>query len=219
MLKQLLSFLKNPNDCTLQKPRVVDLVKLWFIYLFFGIPVALLLKITITHFQLDDLMKIQVDYSSLKTIVFIVLIAPVFEEIIFRSLLRFTKKNLMLFSIATSILIVYFISQSKIPSLIIAALLLSGILILTSLYSREKIEQFIYSKFSYFFYATAILFGLVHASNFGGNIYILLAFSFILGGVQLIAGLILGFIRMKYGLIYSIIFHALINSIAVLASQ
>lgn len=219
MLKQLLSFLKNPNDCALQKPRVVDFIKLWFIYLFFGIPVALLLKTTTTHFQLDDLMKIQVDFSSLKTIVIFVLIAPVFEEIIFRSLLRFTKKNLIRFSIATSLLIVYFISQLYIPNLIITAVVLSGILILTSLYTREKIEQFIHSKFSYFFYATAILFGLGHAFNFGGNIYVLLALSFILGGGQLIAGLILGFIRMKYGLIYSIIFHALINSIAVLAHQ
>jgi len=69
------------------------------------------------------------------------------------------------------------------------------------------------SNFKYFFYVTAIVFGLLHSTNFTGNIYIIMAFSPILGGPQIVTGAILGYIRMKNGLVYSILFHILFNSV------
>ena len=80
-----------------------------------------------------------------------------------------------------------------------------------SFWSIKRISQFITSNFKYFYYSSSILFGFMHLMNFTGDIRYIIAFSIVLIAPQIIAGIILGFIRMKHGLIYSILFHMIIN--------
>jgi membrane protease YdiL (CAAX protease family) len=162
---------------------------------------------SLVHLKHDE-----IKLTPLMTILAGIILAPIYEEIIFRSLLKFKINNIILF-IATFILfIVYFVFRSKIELVIIFSILLFTLLSLLIIYSRSKIELFLSSKFKYFFYATVLIFGLVHASNFTGNTYLILAFSLILGGPQIVLGFILGYIRMNYGLIYSILFHMFVNT-------
>jgi membrane protease YdiL (CAAX protease family) len=83
-------------------------------------------------------------------------------------------------------------------------------------FKRDKVQAFIASHFPYFFYGSALVFGLLHASNFIGNPYVLIAFSPLLGGPQILLGLLLGYFRMKNGLAYSMLFHILVNAVALI---
>lgn len=208
-MTDILSYLKNPFFCENKKPQVVDLLYLLIIYLLAIIPIGIIafmicntLKITHKEINLTPWMKLLVG----------VILAPIYEEIIFRSLLKFKRINVVLFLITISAFILYYIIKSKIEVALFLSILLLCFISILIFYSRNQIESFISSRFKYFFYATILLFGLLHTFNFTGNIYALLAFSFILGGPQLVLGYILGYIRMNHGLVYSILFHMIVNS-------
>ena len=68
--------------------------------------------------------------------------------------------------------------------------------------------------FRILFYGSALAFGLLQATNFTGNPWIILAFSPVLGSPQILLGFLSGYIRMKNGLAYSILFHMVVNLIA-----
>jgi len=108
-------------------------------------------------------------------------------------------------------MVAFSIYRSKFVLAIPLSVFVLVVLLLVTIFTRDKVELFIASKFKYFFYGSSILFGLVHASNFTGNVNYILAFSFILGGPQIVLGLILGYIRMNHGLKYSILFHMAVN--------
>ena len=211
-MNALLNYLKNPVYCSIEKPKLTYLLKLYFVYLIAIIPVGIVANSLIGYFNLNDLKP---ELSQANLIVYTVLIGPVFEEVLFRLLLRFTKRNLIIFFAVLGALSLYYIFQLKVKAVIILSLIMLIIVVFLQFYSRRKIELFISSNFKYFFYFTAISFGLLHAFNFTGNISLIITFSLIIGGPQIIAGLILGFIRMKYGIVYSILFHMMINSIAI----
>lgn len=64
------------------------------------------------------------------------------------------------------------------------------------------------------FYVLAVLFGYVHISNYQIDTQILL-FSPILVAPQMILGLIFGYIRVRFGLLWAIAMHALYNGFLV----
>ncbi len=69
-------------------------------------------------------------------------------------------------------------------------------------------------SFPYVFYLIALIFGFVHLSNFGLNTTIILL-SPLLVAPQLCVGMLLGFIRVRFGLLWSIGLHACYNLILV----
>lgn len=73
------------------------------------------------------------------------------------------------------------------------------------------------NNFRFIFYGFAILFGYVHISNFEISTNVLLI-SPILIAPQAFLGLLLGMIRVRLGLIYAILFHAVYNAILVIPS-
>ncbi|MHA7944058.1 CPBP family intramembrane glutamic endopeptidase [Formosa sp. 3Alg 14/1] len=87
--------------------------------------------------------------------------------------------------------------------------------ILEELFFRGPITLFHTKYFIYVFYFFAITFGLIHITNFEitRNVLILAP---ILVGPQIVIGLLLGVIRIQYGLIYSILFHAIYNGILII---
>ena len=208
-MQNLLCYLKNPIYCSNKKPKVIYLLFLFCIYIGVAISIGIIGSIicNLFHIKHDE-----IKLTPLMTILAGILLAPIYEEIIFRSLLKFKINNIILFIATLTFFIVYFVFRSKIELVIIFSILLFTLLFLLIIYSRSKIELFLSSKFKYFFYATALTFGLVHASNFTGDTYLILAFSLILGGPQIVLGFILGYIRMNYGLIYSMLFHMIVNT-------
>jgi hypothetical protein len=96
--------------------------------------------------------------------------------------------------------------------LIVTSFILLTTISLVMALKREIISKWISVNIKPLFYITSLLFGLFHTINFSGNFWLILSFSVFLCSPQIIAGLILGYIRLKYGLVYAILFHMLINS-------
>ncbi|MDW5288349.1 CPBP family intramembrane glutamic endopeptidase [Formosa sp. PL04] len=69
--------------------------------------------------------------------------------------------------------------------------------------------------FIYVFYFFALSFGLVHITNFEITRNVILLAP-ILVAPQIIIGLFLGVIRLQYGLVYSMLFHAIYNGILII---
>jgi len=91
--------------------------------------------------------------------------------------------------------------------------------ILEELIFRAPITLFCSSgkTFKWIFYGFAIVFGYMHIANYDLTTNVLLI-SPILVAPQIVLGLFLGLIRVRLGLLYSILFHAVYNAILVVPS-
>lgn len=69
-------------------------------------------------------------------------------------------------------------------------------------------------RFSWFFYVFTLIFGFYHITNFEMRPTILLL-SPVLVAPQLVAGIILGYVRIRFGLLWAIALHACYNLILV----
>jgi membrane protease YdiL (CAAX protease family) len=208
------TFLKNPVWFPQNmKPDPGHFLKLFIFYLIALIPLALLASTIISYF---GIVHKQIEMSFVRKLFLVCLIAPIYEEVFFRSLLKFTRLNIILFITNLTFFIIYTIVTKKPNYLIFASMCLIVIIVVIISFSAKKISKFISENIKYFFYLTSFAFGMLHAVNFTGSLWALIAFSVALGGPQIIAGLILGYIRIKYGLIYCILFHMFVNSTVLL---
>lgn len=91
--------------------------------------------------------------------------------------------------------------------------------IIEELIFRAPIRLFCKFKgaFKYIFYGFALLFGYIHILNYETTFNVLIL-SPILVAPQICLGLILGYLRVKLGLIYSILLHMLYNASIVIPS-
>lgn len=189
-------------------------MRLLAFYIFMLIPLGMLASIVCKIFNISHT---EIDLSPWKKLLVVFILAPIYEEIFFRSLLKFRKTNIILFFNAIFALILFSLYRSNLPVVITLGIVFTIFLATIFIFSGEKIELFVSSNFKYFFYASILLFGILHIFNFTGNRSTLLAFSFILCSPQLILGSILGYIRMNHGLVYSILFHMIVNSTVLLS--
>jgi membrane protease YdiL (CAAX protease family) len=147
-------------------------------------------KLGLVDSENHQITKLMNQYPILFIILLLVVITPFIEELIFRLYLRF-KYN--------------YVTQS--------ILLLSSV---TGAQNKSKLEIFLknfWSKnFKTIFYLSAILFGYVHIFNYEYSTTILLL-SPILIATQFVAGLFLGYLRMKYNLVLVYFMHAIHNAI------
>lgn len=173
ILKQITDYIKNP-DCPTQKIKSFDailktlaviLVVAFILNFSFVLIIGILEGVGL--FSMDDhaITKMFDELSPIMIIIAAVVLAPVFEELIFRAPL--------------------------------------------TLFCRFK------NDFEYFFYGFALVFGYMHIANYelNGTIWLL---SPILVAPQILLGLLLGYIRVNIGLVYSILFHAVYNAIIVI---
>jgi membrane protease YdiL (CAAX protease family) len=214
MINNLFRFIVNPYISTWRKTSLKEFIRLLFVYVLLTIPLIIL-----SGFVAKALRVTHVEFTKGSTLMILygVFVGPILEEIIFRSWLKWTKRNIYIL-IATFLLFVglsFFHHQFQ--QIYIMLFLLLLVVILTYLLKNIKVEPFINNHFKYFYWGSSIVFGLVHASNFIGNIWYLIGFSFILASPQIIGGFILGYIRMNNGLRYSILFHILVNSYLLLS--
>lgn len=148
----------------------------------------------------------------------VVFFAPLMEESLFRLLLKPKIKNLLAFSVISSLVIFYLFWKThyQIATIWICLQIVSLLLIWKRQSYFRQFYRIYIRRFPYFFYFSIIMFGLVHLGNFTYpeiTIWIVLL-SPLLILPQLIMGSMLGFIRMKWGIVYSILFHTMVNGIA-----
>jgi membrane protease YdiL (CAAX protease family) len=159
-----------------------------------------------------------------------IIIAPIREELTYRLGLKFSIYN---FSFALSFLLVillywtqvlfikptsdfYYIVQAiTMPfdhidylALIVLVLILGFIIsmILKKFFNEEKMKNLFSRRFTYIFYFFAIIFALSHLTNFEnlGQIWFIIPILLL---PQIVGALILGYIRMRWGLKYAILSH------------
>jgi len=155
--------------------------------------------------------------SIMKSILLVVFLAPIYEEIIFRGLLVFKRKNLVLFFIVSAILLFISIFRQKYIVAIVLASLIVFLISSLVVFGVKRMKGFIDNRFAVFYYSSSVLFGLIHIFNFSGNVKYMIIFAIFLTAPQIIMGFVNGFLRIKYGLIYSIIFHIFVNTSFVLS--
>lgn len=157
------------------------------------------------------------DIAGWKFFALAVVAAPLAEEIVFRFPLKYRSGALLIFCIFISGILYLLLSSAfsdQIAGTIALAFFLVGflyVMIKGNALSEEKMA----SIFPYIFYLTAGAFALAHIGNYEldpTKWY----FTPILVMPQLVLGLALGFVRLKYGLWACILMHALNNFIPML---
>ncbi len=200
VFKDLISFLRNPKEVSdagksgLFKIKVVAilyLIELPVILVFFAL-VSILVHFNLLDVGVNKVSELLDELSYLQMILLIVLAAPFLEEIIFRLPLKY-KRNYLLR------LVVFFVSM-------------------TGLFKKERLNEYVLKSwnvsFKYFFYLLALVFGFIHLTNFENSKELIL-FMPLLTLTQTTAGLIMGFIRVKYGFIWGYFYHAFNNFVFV----
>lgn len=200
-LKEVLAFLKNPTDTSASNQAVShkfkQLLSIVAIDMAFMIAIIWPVMGVVEQTGLVDMDRHAMERIIREAPVWLVLIlavllAPLVEELIFRTFLTF-RRNYPL-------------------RLIIA---LAG---LVGIRSKAKVRGFLQRKwrkhYQVFFYSMAAFFAFVHIYNFeiSTAVWLLLPFLVL---PQLILGLLLGYMRVRYGLLWSMYLHGVHNLIFV----
>ena len=140
--------------------------------------------------DMHSLQKIFQEMEPVLIFFFAVIMAPLLEEVMFRLILRFRSNFLILWSIHIGVAL--HLGQKR---------------------SLLKTARQVWDKFyGWIFYMITVAFGLIHIMNFEPslNIYLLAP---ILVAPQILIGINLGYLRVRFGLIWSILFHAFYNGV------
>jgi hypothetical protein len=155
------------------------------------------------------------DVLILKSMVLSVFVSPIVEELAFRLHLRSNNLKFSFGFISLIILLVLAFFNLKFSDnywiCFIFLLSLSPLLFVLLNQYNLSIERIIVNNFKSVFYTTIVLFALIHLRNYelhDTSLFVM----FLLITPQIIAGFFLGFIRMRLGFVYSIVFHSLHNS-------
>nr|WP_315417734.1 CPBP family glutamic-type intramembrane protease [uncultured Pedobacter sp.] len=215
----------------LKKPKLLKLSKdnkslwrdlLWLLLLdliFAGIVMGI--YYILVHFKVIKEYVQEIDilekYGLTVTFLLVCIFVPVLEEFLFRWHLR--KKYLSIyFACFTLGLISNYFIKSIFLTWPVYIFFLFVALIVHGYFKRLDIRKrlvFQQKSFGYLFYYAAIIFGLTHLGNIKGltlsdPTFILFVIS------QIFTGISLGFIRIKYGLGYSMLLHGFFNFILLL---
>ncbi|WP_333820994.1 CPBP family glutamic-type intramembrane protease [Ohtaekwangia sp.] len=225
----MIYFLKRPYYIEERNTSISDNLKGFLIAyavcmgaMFLLSPVLRILDLIITdthHFSIyEQMLKtsslIKIKYGNL-TFLFVVLVGPFVEEVIFRLPLDLKKSSIALsIGVLTyrftgnGFLTFDFLSVYTYLRLLFAI----GLMILIFFYLPVSALSLIREKyFSYCFYFTAFIFAAVHLTNFYPfNSNVLLFYPFFVLP-QFIMGLCIGYVRVNCGFFYGWLLHALIN--------
>lgn len=216
------SYLKRPES---QTDQFVDVHQLLFLAFFMEILYMSILGIFIDEELLahksDDLMS---EMGQMTFFIVGVVIAPIVEEFIYRFTLQYPKYAFTGILFALGFTIFAFIPEANLLFTyallgLFFIVLLGSTLFFHSINRKEQgpeILKVIHRKyFRWLFYSQAIIFGLVHISNYDfaamDNLYILP----LLVVPQTILGIVLGYSRIRYGFWSVIYLHMIHNAVLI----
>lgn len=145
-----------------------------------------------------------------------IMVAPIWEEIAFRSWLggpRACLLGLPLLAGVAALLAGANAGLDQVVTMGMAAGLAVMVLALSRQYNSRSPQAQDESRSVLFpaaFYGSVIIFGLMHLSNYDGGISSWVMVLTILP--QILVGMVLGYVRMRFGLIAAILFHAAYNA-------
>jgi len=237
------NYVKNPryNVDFLKKDfhlKVWDILKLWSLLLVISLGVGMLVSFLLMWVGYDDqkhaIVDLMMNQPIYVLILFAIVWAPIAEELTFRMGLKYSAFRFSFFIGFFLILIInlsgtfwpqlanilpWLFSESQIGSVlsnlsfVIAIGLVLGI-ILRKTADPKKFEKFYSERFTWIFYFLAIIFALLHLTNYTDfkQIWYLAP---ILIFPQFILALVLGYVRMKYGLGWAMFNHLVHNGLLV----
>jgi Type II CAAX prenyl endopeptidase Rce1-like len=182
---------------------------------FVGATIAMITENLIHYNDQHSAIDLLLEKSTFLKLFYIVsLLAPFVEETAFRLFLRPTKFNLAFgFSTFTCVWVGAFLDLGGYEKLTIIVLLTS-IMYFIFLYKENVyllFSQFIQKHYTAVFYLSAMLFALRHIWNFEVSKVWYVAPLLVIP--QFSSGIVLGYVRIKYGIIYSMALHGFINFI------
>lgn len=201
MVKLLINFLLSPDHPLEFRPMsLVDFLKLFIITSLFVAPYSALFY-TLGLYELQneaiDLLEENLTGFLISAIIF----APIIEEPIFRLHLDLTKKSI-LWSLGVSV-ILFFDSWIAV-----------GVFWIYLIWLFVRVARNNPPSLKLVVYSSAILFGLIHLSNFTSLDYATQFYLIpLLIGEQVIMGLLFSFIRLRYGMKWAMIYHGVYNGI------
>lgn len=147
----------------------------------------------------------------------LIIIVPLIEEFVFRLQLKFRKWVLdILFPLQVSFIVyaISFFASININFLVINLICYVAYFFLNKKYPN-KLQQFWEIKFHYVFYILTLLFALIHITNY--NLTSSLIFILpILILPQFIVGTIIGYLRVKFGFFWGVLYHIIYNAVFIL---
>jgi uncharacterized protein len=156
--------------------------------------------------------------GTIKIILAGILIAPLLEEFLFRLVLVPTYKNFVLLSIISFICaILSILKLSHTLCFIFLVLFVTTFLALLNVRVFKKVQFLLLRNFKLYFYVDCIIFGFYHLTNYSPVNWKLMVLAPLILLPQIILGTFIGTIRMKYGFLYAVIFHAIYNVFPVLS--
>lgn len=242
LLTDIWKFFKRPSIQIKTSPdsffrRIYDFLRIFGLQLGIAILFGILITVVTTSLGYNvDQENLITDFFKDTPVIFFVLFgvvyAPIVEEITFRLFLKFSYIRLgigisfMFFfileildqlglSFLTTISERYFADTPILfIGLYILITLVFGIILafIIKTFADKKLIYAIYDKyFIFIFYFTVLTFGFAHITNYTnlGQIWYIVP---ILVTPQISIGFFLGYVRVRYGLVWSIILHAIHNS-------
>ena len=225
LLKDFFSFLRKPhtNGLALTTPqRFIATFRLWcclFLFIIFGgVLIDSLIEVPV-HDRFEEVMN---QIGVVGFIFFAVLIGPLLEEIAFRLALRFRLRTVL---IGVTAFVIYmaqaasylFDAENSQASLLlgsVATVSLLGFIVLC-IKRQNAVKAWWNTHFSWVFYIFSVAFALIHIFNFEEFPLKVILLTPIITLPQLILGLGMGYLRMRFGFWYGYLFHVLNNGFAV----
>lgn len=212
----LQSFLQNPKHIKETKIDWNQFILLIFLY-FLVVTIISIPMSGIAH--LLDAKHFTSGLSVNEMLIRAVIFAPIIEECLFRLLLRPKLNNLILFSLLMLPSTLYLLFKGNyITFTIISSIELAILITILRNTYLLKLQKCIIKYFRFFFYFSILSFGFVHITNFTFpeiSFWVIICTP-LLVSPQIFMGSILGFIRMKYGFLYSVLLHTTINGVVTL---
>lgn len=193
------------------KIQKIILVLLFYLVLDFliALPLAYFLDLIFPNLEEAYLLDIDLDISGF---FLVVIFAPILEELIFRLPLKLSLWRFHFFLLVVALCCFIIHLYFGFAMLIFWAISIS-------LFLSKKYFNFIKHNWLRYrvaiFYSFSFLFGLVHAFNFDPELLPFYAFSIIFLP-QLIGGVLLAIIRLRFGFFYALLLHSTFNGILML---
>lgn len=162
-------------------------------------------SLIIKHFSLE-IPKIQINELNF---IRIVIVFPIIEEFVFRAILKYSLTNLYFFFIG---IMGFILDHIKIyPIVIFLVILLLIFLVQKSKKNRPLLSLYDNKNYNIIMvYTSSLSFGIAHVLNFKYS-DIFSMFIIIYVSSKIIGGFLFSMLRIKYGILYSIIFHIFNN--------
>lgn len=160
-----------------------------FLMMFLSVPILILEQLEVFSQQNHEVMRMVQGLPLPLLLLLGVILVPLLEEVIFRLPLRYRRNYLLRW-------VVYISSK------------LRGKNITDGHEEARKVWQ---RHYRWVFYGFTVAFAYVHMSNFGEVSLTMWLVSPFLVAPQLAAGLIIGYIRLRQGFIWGVVFHATHN--------